>query len=781
MTNTKLIHKQKYTLRLIIFLCGMLFPLISAQVVHADTNDVQDVVSQNKIATDDNNSTSTIMPLAATTAADPTDIASGTFNTCNWVIDANGKLTITKQEELSSGMLGIVSIINGVTTGLPWYDYLSQIKSVYVGENVMSSYDASNIFARMPNVTTIDISNLNVQFSTNFGSMFASDPKLTSIVGLGNWDLSKAENLTALFSGDTLLSEIAGIGNWDMKNVTNLTSMFQGNKNINIEELKNWDTSNITNMSSLFNNTNISDFSPIENWDVSNIKATNSMFEANSSVTGINLSNWRTSDLRTMSRMFSGCNNMTDIIGLDNFDLSNVTKIDYLFNGDSSLTSLSGLTNWKTSSVNDMTGVFWGCRNLSVLDLSNWDTSNVENMSYMFGNNLSLNENTLKGLDKLKTDNVINMKNMFDGSGFTVLDLRNFDTSKVMNINSMFANTKKLQQILGSFDTSSVTDMSNVFKDSAITDFDGLNISNWNLSKVTTMSGMFWGNASKSLDFMSNWNTSNVQSFYAMFNSMSNLESLDLTNFDTTKATDVQYMLGGGNPHLWKISLGPKSVLTNLNGPVQPMNAKLATPVPGTIINDSSIDTGETYKAISDKWQEVDSTNGGTAHAPVGDLISAADIMDKFSKVGNPIITYVWQQHPKINMDMSVPDIDFGTTSNASGLVRRKNEFSINVTNNSYPSDPIPSKVDVSMEAPLTDETDKTKTLNDVLIFKGDDNSQKILSATDTEIYSGNIENGENVLSWDADHGILLNMNNDRYAVNGHYSTTLKWTLTNSL
>jgi len=881
MTRMNLIYKHKYTLRLIIFLCSALLPLFSMQVVHADTNDIQDVVSQNKIATDDNNSTSTIMPLAATTAADPTDIASGTFNTCDWVIDANGKLTITKQEGMSSGMLGIVTVTNNVTTGLPWYDYLSQIKSVYIGENVMSSYNAANIFAKMPNVTTIDVSNLNVQFATDLGDMFSSDPKLTSIIGLGNWDLSKAERMSTMFSNDTLLSAVDGIGNWNMLNVTDIRSMFSSCKEINIKELSSWDTSNITSMASLFNNTNISDFSPVENWDVSKVTTMNSMFESNLSVTSLNLSNWRTSSLEGMSRMFSYCNNMTDIIGLDNFDLSNVKRIDYLFNSDTSLTSLSGLTNWDTSNVTDMTGVFWACRNLTGLDLSKWDTSNVTNMSYMFGSSTKLNEKNLYGLDKFNTSNVTNMSNMFSGTGFTDLDLNSFNTEKVTNMSNMFSNTSNLQKVLASFDTQSVTNMGGLFSNSAISDISQLNIadwdtsnvttlsytfsqcanlkqlpistwntskvedlsytfyqdtsieqlpisnwntsnvttlsytfsqcanlkqlpistwntskvesffytfyqdasieqlpiSNWDVSSATTMRGMFWGTGVKTLD-VSTWNTSNVDTFYAMFNAMPNLETLDISNFDTTNATDVQAMLKN-DTNLWKLTLGPKSVLTNLNGPALEQTASVPTPVPGTAIKDDSTD--KTYSAISDKWQVVDTADGGTDHEPLGDLVSAQDIMDKFSTVGNPVTTYVWQQQTKGDMKMTVPDIDFGTTSNASGLVRRKNDFAINVTNSTYPTDAVPSDLYVSMDAPLTDETDKTKTLNDVLVFKDKYNNENVLSSADTKIYSGDIANGPNTISWDDDHGILLDMNHDRYAENGHYSTTLKWTLTNSL
>ncbi|WP_338232112.1 BspA family leucine-rich repeat surface protein [Companilactobacillus muriivasis] len=781
MAGAKLKHKQKtvqYALRLIVFLCSAVLPLFSSQIVHADTNDVQDVIIQNKIATDDNNSTSTIMPLAAVTAADPTDIASGTFGNCDWNIDATGKLSITKQAGNVSGLLGTIKYDRDRPVDLPWQDYIAQITSVYVDENIMASNDASDIFSTIPNVTTIDVSNLNVKYATKFLRMFANDPKLTSIVGLGNWDLASAEDMQQLFSGDTLLTDVKGIGNWNLSNVNSLHGLFLRVKKINIEELSNWDTSHVRDISAIFEETNITDFSPIENWDVSNVTDFRYAFYLNPFVTKIDVSKWRTNSAGPLDGMFEDCSSLTEIIGLEYFDTSNVTSLTNLFMDSSKITSLSGIENWDTSNVISMSATFRGCSGLKYLDLSHWNTSNVTTMSSMFSNNYNLNEDILQGLDKFDTHNVTNMSNMFYATGFKVLDLTNFNTSNLSNMGSMFGYTNNLEQIIGNFDTSSVTSMQETFKQSNISNFDGFNMDKWNVSSVTIMSGMFWGIPAKSVDFVSNWDTSNVKSFYAMFNSMPNLDTLDISNFDTTNATDVQYMFGG-DKSLWKLTLGPKSVLTNLTGPVQATDVHLLAPVPGTAIKDDSTDGS--YSAISDKWQVVDTASGGTDHAPLGDLVSAQDIIDKFSTVGNPVTTYVWQQQLKGDMKMTVPDIDFGTTSNSSGLVRRKSDFAIDVTNNTYPTDAVPSDLSVSMDAPLTDETDKSKTLTDVLVFKDKSNNESILSSEDTKIYSGDIANGSNTISWDDDHGILLDMNHDRYAENGHYSTTLKWTLTNSI
>ncbi len=827
MTRMNLIYKHKYTLRLIIFLCSALLPLFSMQVVHADTNDIQDVVSQNKIATDDNNSTSTIMPLAATTAADPTDIASGTFGSCNWVIDAGGRLSISVPDD-KSALLGQVQLNNSIPD-MPWYNFRNQITSVYVGEKVLAYNNSSYLFSFLPNVTSIDVKNLNVQYASTLSSMFYLDPSLTSLTGLETWNISHATNIESLFSSDSSLQSIQGLENWDTSNVTRMVSIFSGDKKLNITGIENWDTSKVIEMSSAFSGVQMEDLSQVRNWDVSKVVKMPFMFSQNSNIKSIDISNWKTNSLEDTGSMFSGCKSLTEVIGIDSIDMTHLTNISSMFQMDSSLITLPYLSNWDTSNVVSMLGVFSGCSKLESLDLTNWNTGNVETMQNMFSGCSKLNENNLKGLSLFDTSEVTNMAYMFQSTGFVNLDLNNFNTSKVTDINYMFGNTSKLQEVKGNFDTSSVNRINNLFYNSNISDISQLNIADWDVSKVTsltyvfskdnnlkyipvgkwdvsnvtdfsytfylspsfenlpvsnwdvssatTMRGMFWGTGVKTLD-VSTWDTSNVDTFYAMFDAMSNLETLDISNFDTTNATDVQAMLKN-DTNLWKLTLGPKSVLTNLNGPALEQTASVPTPVPGTAIKDDSTD--KTYSAISDKWQVVDTADGGTDHEPLGDLVSAQDIMDKFSTVGNPVTTYVWQQQTKGDMKMTVPDIDFGTTSNASGLVRRKNDFAINVTNSTYPTDAVPSDLYVSMDAPLTDETDKTKTLNDVLVFKDKYNNENVLSSADTKIYSGDIANGPNTISWDDDHGILLDMNHDRYAENGHYSTTLKWTLTNSL
>ena len=69
-----------------------------------------------------------------------------------------------------------------------------------------------------------------------------------------------------------------------------------------------------------------------------------------------------------------------------------------------------------------------------------------------------------------------------------------------------------------------------------------LDLSNFNTSKVTDMQGMFGDCSSLTTLDLSKFNTSNVTSMNEMFYGCSNLTNLDLSNFDTSKVTSMSYM-----------------------------------------------------------------------------------------------------------------------------------------------------------------------------------------------------------------------------------------------
>jgi surface protein len=74
------------------------------------------------------------------------------------------------------------------------------------------------------------------------------------------------------------------------------------------------------------------------------------------------------------------------------------------------------------------------------------------------------------------------------------------------------------------------------------TKLTSLDVSNWNTNKVTNMQSMFNNcNNLTSLD-VSNFDTSNVESMYQMFQDCSNLTSLDVSGFNTNKVIHMGSM-----------------------------------------------------------------------------------------------------------------------------------------------------------------------------------------------------------------------------------------------
>ena len=235
---------------------------------------------------------------------------------------------------------------------------------------------------------------------------------------------------------------------------------------------------------------------------------------------------------------FSGCNNLTEIKGIENLNTENVTNMSYMFVKCKALTSLD-LSNFNTEKVTDMQGMFKECSDLTSLDLSNFNTEKVTDMRGMFWECSNL---TSLNLTRLNTENVTAMNGMFYGcTKLESLDLSKFKTAKVTKMNQMFYNCNALTSLnLTSFNTAEVTKMGNMFKScSALTSLD---LSNFNTAKVTDMNNMFYGcNALISLD-LSSFNTAEVTNMSNMFRLCYALTSLDLSNFNTAKVEDMSYM-----------------------------------------------------------------------------------------------------------------------------------------------------------------------------------------------------------------------------------------------
>ena len=96
---------------------------------------------------------------------------------------------------------------------------------------------------------------------------------------------------------------------------------------------------------------------------------------------------------------------------------------------------------------------------------------------------------------------------------------------------------------LSNFDTSKMTDMSGMFEGSCFTSLD---LSSFDTSQAQYMHFMFSGASNlKNIKFGNKFNTSKITNFRAMFQRCTFLESLDLSQFDMSNATNTTLFITG--------------------------------------------------------------------------------------------------------------------------------------------------------------------------------------------------------------------------------------------
>lgn len=78
-----------------------------------------------------------------------------------------------------------------------------------------------------------------------------------------------------------------------------------------------------------------------------------------------------------------------------------------------------------------------------------------------------------------------------------------------------------------------------------LTNVESLDLSNLDTSNITNMSSMFQGSSSLKEINLSNFNTSNVTSMKSMFQGCTSLESIDVSGFDTSNVTGLEMMFSG--------------------------------------------------------------------------------------------------------------------------------------------------------------------------------------------------------------------------------------------
>ena len=255
-------------------------------------------------------------------------------------------------------------------------------------------------------------------------------------------------------------------------------------------------------------------------------------FNGFENATSINLKNLDTSRDTNMNKMFAYCKGLTklDVSGLDT---SQVTDMDAMFAVCINLTNIP-VSNFNTSKVKDMHSMFDSCFKLQSLDLSMFDTANVTDFGYMFSGDKVMS--TLHLTDNFVTEKAKDISGIFnDCEKLSNINVSNWNVSNVTSTEKAFANNFLLKSLdLSNWDMSNCENSQMMFySDTALTSIG--NTSNWNVSKITTTHSMFEGCSKLQSLNTSKWVFSNLTNADSMFSNCQVLTKLDTSNWGMGK------------------------------------------------------------------------------------------------------------------------------------------------------------------------------------------------------------------------------------------------------
>ncbi|MBE8832410.1 BspA family leucine-rich repeat surface protein [Enterococcus hirae] len=338
------------------------------------------------------------------------------------------------------------------------------------------------------------------------------------------------------------VTEIEGLSQLDTSNVTDMRCMFSDMRSVINLDVSGFDTSNVTSMNYMFKNMSSITSLDVSGFDTSNVTGMYTMFQGLSRVTSLDLSNFDTHKVTDMRDMFVD------------------TPLKKLILGDTFKFVESGSENAKLTSAwkrEDGTGKVYTAedfmKNYGTGDLTAGTYVSVETGTwgtspYMFDENtgvLTIEAGELSGYEESpwnsdKVDSEAIKKIVLAGKVVAPEDSAYLFSSDLTG--SKYLNNLTEIEGLNQLDTSNVTNMREMFKE--MSNLTSLDVSSFDTSKVTDMSYMFYRNGVTSLD-VSGFDTSKVTVMSYMFLGMKNITNLDVNSWNTSNVTSMYGMFSG--------------------------------------------------------------------------------------------------------------------------------------------------------------------------------------------------------------------------------------------
>ena len=486
------------------------------------------------------------------------------------------------------------------TTTYDWFYYMQNLESI-TGLNYLNTSEVTNMdwmFLGCGKLTSLDFSSFNTSRVTSMYHMFDGCVKLQTIYVGSGWSTAAVTSSSEMFNFCPRL--VGGQGTtWDIDNPKDKTYAHIDGGTSNPGYFTEWKeayacyTPSNTTLTFYYDNLrssrtgttydlNTGNYSP--GWytdgtysNVSEVKFDPSFTNALpttchswfrdmaqlQTIYGLNYLN--TSAVTHMVSMFRGCSSLT-VLDLSSFSTANVIAMGGMFMGCSNLRTIYAGSGWSTAAVEASAGMFSSCTSLVGGQGTTFNSSHVgidyahidggpsnpgyftekgpeayacytpsnTTLTFYYDNQRSSRTGTTYDLNT--GTNITGWES--DGTNASVTKVvfdPSFASARPTTTWSWFYGMRNLQSITGMsyLNTSEVTNMNFMFL--GCSELTSLDVSHFNTSKVTSMIQMFSITSLTNLD-LSSFNTSKVTNMQSMFEGSTNLRTIYVGNGWSTAA-----------------------------------------------------------------------------------------------------------------------------------------------------------------------------------------------------------------------------------------------------
>ena len=414
---------------------------------------------------------------------------------------------VTNMSYMFSGCRSLTSLdvtgfnTENVKTLLAMFEDCSSLKNLDVtGFNTASVTRMDNMFSGCRSLTSLDVTGFNTENVTSMNDMFMNCSGLTSI-DLSNFNTANVTSMAYMFRGCSGLTSL-DISTFNSQNVINMNDMFYGCSSLTSLDLSTFNTDNLVYMGATFGACSALTTLDLSSFNTTNVSSMRYMLYGCAALTTLDLSNFNTTSVTDMGSMFYGCSALTTIYVGEGWNIDNLTESADVFKGCTAIAGGAGTTydadhtdytyahidggplnpgyltekKYAYASLNEdntvLTFYYDGHKmdrgGMSVGPFSEYSEKGwydqkgtitkvvfddsfaqyTELTSTFTWFDLCSNLATVEGLSNLNTENVLNMRSMFEAcSSLTSLDLSNFNTAKVKDFGLMFAGCTNLTTI----------------------------------------------------------------------------------------------------------------------------------------------------------------------------------------------------------------------------------------------------------------------------------------------------------------------------------------------